>query len=440
MSTYLKSNANNLLAVKVDHVPDGYFTEDGHTSKDLLYGWFAARMSLDLTTPTRIENVVVRTDTINESATTIVSIDIVNQGESTFDGEAEVRFTPWYPKEINAVSARARFPIKINAGARSRIERSVIVPEPNLWTCETPHLYKVAISLISAEGKPIDDYIITTGIRTVHHENGMFLLNGKPEMLNGATAMQFPAPLEEMSTWHRCLPEEWIVKHILMAKAAQMNTLRIHTPSCAYSDPRFAEYGDQLGIMYMWVSTGWNRKDWAEGGSPSGPKLSLSEQVAEYVTDMKQVINHPSIVMWEVFNESVPKERQEMLMPAFYPEIYKTDNSRLISLLKKPRYNKTGLYNKPGIIFSQQYDLLGYGKKWTNLRSKRQSERSDEYAVEFAEVTGQDNWSLVKCKPWYRIHSYEWGTSMYQVTGTDPRTGQLRTIVIPEGEPTAIED
>jgi len=436
VSAYLKRNADNLLAVKVDHVSDGYFTEDGHTSQDLLYGWFAARMSLDQTAAARIENVNVRTETIGKSATTIVSIDIVNDGDSTFDGEAEVQFTPWYPKENNSVSAMARFPIKIKAGAHSSIVRSVIVPEPKLWTSETPNLYKVTVSLIPAEGRPIDDYVVTTGIRTVRHENGMFLLNGKPEMLNGATIMQFIAPLEEMSTWHRINPDEWIVKQILMAKTVLSNTLRMHVPSGAYSDPRFAEYGDQLGIMYIWVPTGWNRKDWAEGGNGfSGPKLSLDDQVAEYVTDMKQVLNHPSIVMWELFNENVPVERQEMLMSAFYPEIYKTDESRLINFLKKPRYNKPGLYNKPGIIFSQQYDKLGYGKEWTVLRDDAKRPRSDEYAVEFAEVTGQDNWSLVKCKPWYRIHSYEWGTSMYQVTGTDPRTGQLRTIAIPEGEP-----
>ena len=304
-----------------------------------------------------------------------------------------------------------------------------------LWSAESPNLYKVAVSLVTAEGTSIDDIVVTTGIRTVRHENGIFVLNGKPEMLNGATIMQFPAPLEEMSTWHRLLPEEWIAKHILLAKAGRMNTLRVHTPSNAYSDPRLMEYADQFGMMIIWVPTGWNRKDWSEGGYTSGPTLSLAEQADEYVTDMRQVINHPSIAMWEVFNEAVPKERQEMLMSAFYPEIIRTDRSRLISLLKKPRYNETGLYDKPGVIFGQQYDMLGYGKEWHTLRKDAEKSRTDEYAVEFAEVTGQDNWSLAKGKPWYRIHSYEWGTSMYQVTGTDPRTGQVRTIVIPEGEP-----
>ncbi len=430
VSAFLRRNANNLLAVKVNHVPDGYFKPDGHTSSDLLFGWFAARMSLDLTTASHIENVFVSTKTISKSsATTIVSVEVVNDSENAFNGEIEVRFTPWYPKEVNIASAKARFPIKIKAGSHTRIERSVIVPEPKLWTCDTPNLYKVTISLISSEGKSIDDYVVTTGIRTVRHENGMFLLNGKPEMLNGATVMQFPAPLEEMSTWHRCLPEEWIVKHILLAKAASMNTLRMHTPSCAYSDPRFAEYGDQLGIMFIWVPTGWNRKDWAEGGFSSGPKLSLDEQVAEYITDMKQVLNHPSIVMWEIFNEGVPKERRDMLLAAFYPEIYKTDKTRLISFLKEYKSNK------PGLINSVQYDVLGYGNAWTKLREDAKKPRSDEYAVEFAEVAGQANWDLVKCKPWYRIHSYEWGTNLYKVTGIDPRTGKLRTVIIPEDEP-----
>ena len=427
--------ASNLLAVKVDHVPDGYFAEDGHTSQDMLYGWFAARMSLDLTAAARIENVVVVTETIAPSATTTVAMDVVNDGESAFEGEVVIRFTPWYPDESASIAAMTRFPVNVEAGAQSHIEQSVVVPEPMLWSSETPNLYKVAVSLVSAEGTSIDDNIVTTGLRTVRDEKGIFMLNDHPEMLNGATVMQFPAPLEEMSTWHRILPEAWIAKHILLAKAGRMNTLRMHTASNAYSDPRFAEYADQLGMMIQWVGTGWNRRDWAAGGDPSGPALSLAQQADEYVTDMRQVINHPSIVMWELFNAFVPQERQAMLVSAFYPPIIKTDESRLISFLKKVRFNETGLYDKPAIIFSRQDDALGYGNTWDRLRKNANKPRIHEYAVEFGEVTGQDNWSLAKSKPWYRIHSYEWGSSLYRITGTDPRTGQVRTIVIPDGEP-----
>jgi hypothetical protein len=73
-----------------------------------------------------------------------------------------------------------------------------------------------------------------------------------------------------------------------------------------------------------------------------------------------------------------------------------------------------------------QIDTLGYGKKWKDLRSKPldelgKYEKSDTYgmyAVEFAEVTGQDNWNRVKCKPWYKVHSYEWGPVIYKIECT----------------------
>jgi len=57
ISRYLKKNDNNLIAVKVNHVPEGYYLKDGHTGNDMYYGWFASRMSLDLTAKTRIEDV-----------------------------------------------------------------------------------------------------------------------------------------------------------------------------------------------------------------------------------------------------------------------------------------------------------------------------------------------------------------------------------------------
>ena len=61
--------------------------------------------------------------------------------------------------------------------------------------------------------------------------------------------------------------------------------------------------------------------------------------------------------------------------------------------------------------------MLGYGKEWNVLRENSKEPPSDLYAVEFAEVTGQDNWNLVHCKPWYRYHSYEWGPRVFEVTG-----------------------
>jgi len=338
-----------------------------------------------------------------------VKVDHVPDGFYTF---------PWYPSESSTASVEDRVAVKLDATKSTTISESVSVPKPLLWDYEHPNLYKVTVTLVNNSGKPQDDYVVTTGIRTISEEGGTFRINGKEEVLNGATWMQFLAPLTKTTTWHRCCPRPWIVKGILMTRAMEGNTIRKHEASCAYSDPRFAEIGDQLGVMYMWVSTGWMRKQWiGMNKNPDGSNMGLDKSVEEFTVDIRQVRNSPSIVMWEIFNESVDKKEKDSMFEAFYPAIYKTDPSRFIMPLK-------GYYrDEPMVVKGAQIDTLGYAKKWKGLRDKpldelgkyENSSKYGMYAVEFAEVVGQDNWDLVKCKPWYKVHSYEWGPLVFKI-------------------------
>jgi len=331
---FLKQGSN-LIAVKVDHVPDGFYAADGHTSKDLLYGWFAGRMSLDLTDAIHVDDLFVYTEKLGRSATERVTLELTNHGVAPFDGEAVIRFIPWYPVESSTASVVDRVAVKLAAAQSATISKSVTVPKPLLWDYEHPNLYKVTATLVEKSGEARDDYVVTTGIRTISEEGGTFRINGKEAVLNGATWMQFLAPFEKSTTWHRCCPESWIVKGILMTRALEGNTIRKHEASCAYSDPRFAEMGDQLGVMYIWVPTGWSRKQWTkENKKPDGSKMSLDEMVEEFELDMRQVRNSPSIVMWEIFNEGVNKKEKGNLFEAFYPTLLKTDPSRFILPLK----------------------------------------------------------------------------------------------------------
>jgi len=417
VTRFLKKGSN-LIAVKVDHVPAGFYSADGHTSQDLYYGWFAGRMSLDLTSTIHVDDVFVYTEQIADPATVNVTVEVTNTGAAEFDGEAVIRFFPWYPSESSTASVVDRVAVKLDAANSTTVSKTVSVPNPLLWDYVHPNLYKVTVTLVDKSGKSHDDYVVTTGIRTISEQGGTFRINGKEEVLNGATWMQFLAPLTKTATWHRCCPESWIVKGILMIRAMEGNTLRIHVPSCAYSDPRFAEIGDQLGIMYVRVPTGWTRKQWtSENKNPDGSKMSLEQSVEEYTVDIRQVRNSPSIVMWEVFNESVDKKERDSLFEAFYPAIFRTDPSRFIMPLK-------GYYrNEPMVIKGAQICPLGYGKKWKRLRDEplgslaryQKDSKYGMYAVEFAEVVGQDNWDLVKCKPWYKVHSYEWGPVVYEI-------------------------
>ena len=175
---------------------------------------------------------------------------MTKKGAATFHGMAVIRFFRWYPTESKTAAVEDHIAITLGAGKSATISKSVSLPSPRLWDYENPNLYKVTITLVNSRGMALDDYVVTTGIRTISEEGGTFRINGKEEVLNGVTWMQFPAPLTKSTTWHRCCPREWIVKGILMTRAMQGNTIRKHEASSSYSDPRFAEIGDQLGMMY----------------------------------------------------------------------------------------------------------------------------------------------------------------------------------------------
>jgi len=121
--------------------------------------------------------------------------------------------------------------------------------------------------------------------------------------------------------------------------------------------------------------------------------------------------------MWEIFNEGVSKGYKDKVFKAFYPAMFKTDSSRFIMPLKG------NYHNDPMVAKGGQIDTLGYAKKWKALRDRPMDELGQYakdknygmYAVEFAEVTGMDNWNLAKVKPWYKVYSYEWGPVLYQI-------------------------
>lgn len=73
-------------------------------------------------------------------------------------------------------------------------------------------------------------------------------------------------------------------------------------------------------------------------------------------------------------------------------------------------------WTAPGVTRGNQDGIVGYQRNWTLLRNWPPSDRrsflnSTERAYfnfEHEESMGQPNWELVKGKPWYRLHSYEW--------------------------------
>jgi hypothetical protein len=293
----------------------------------------------------------------------------------------------------------------------------------------------VEVVLADSAGTAIDDGMETFGIRTVSQEGGTFRVNGKPEMLNGAQTMGFRLPVDTVARWNRCAPPEWLLREILMIRRMNGNLLRVHVHAWTYpepeggvNDPRVAEMCDQIGVMLIWPTSAWIREGEAWGIDFEG-----------YPKYMRQVYNHPSIVMWEASNHPNRFRRYDASESnRFYERVYNTihpvDASRLISPTSFNEILHFGndpgtmdfrgsplvpspAWTAPGVTRGSQDSVTGYGKEWTVLRewpppfqkSCLESPERAWFNFEHEESTGQPNWSLVKGKPWYHLPSYEWG-------------------------------
>ncbi len=434
VSKYLKRYDKNLVAIKVNHF---YLTaKEGelmpHSNLDMNIGWFCGRMFLDLVERTSIEKAFLYTESLeNNSAKLHLKFSVKNENVFSFRGKAKVLISSWFPNEGDILS-ETEIPIIVGHGTEN-LEHGFEFENPLPWTPEKPQLYKVRLILVDENNTNLDDYVFTTGIRTLDQKNGRFNLNNKPYMLNGAQIMGFRGPVEGMIQHVLCAPEEWIIKELLMIKKMNGNFMRVHVhawefPAVNINDPRYCEYADQLGIAMIWGTPAWIRtgRGWGEIDWEGYPRY------------MEQVINHPSIMIWELSNHIVSFKEHDvtesnLFCKKAYHTLYSMDPSRLISFNSAigtmPYGNDLGTIDKEGnsitpapewtapmVTRGNQDAPTGYGKDWGHLRtwpdnyykSFLNSKERAYFNFEHEESMAQPNWNLCKGKPWYLLHSYEW--------------------------------
>lgn len=427
ISEFLAPYRINTLAIRVySYYNDGQLY---HSPLDRNVGWFCGRAWIDLTEQITIDQVQTYTRSILPDASQFHKVVLKNHSDTTFRGTLQIDYYPWFPAEGSRKSASFSIPVQIFARDTVHINHKGNIADPLLWTHDNPNLYRVHTKLY-ARGVLIDDEMLTTGIRTVSQEEGIFRINGEPELLGGAQTMGFRMPIENNAKWNRCPPATVLADELLACKKLG-NTLRIHvhaggTYAHSINDPRIAEMADQLGLMLIWPTSSWIREGEWGGIDFDG-----------YPQYMEQVFNHPSIVMWEGANHpnrfgDKPLEYSNRFITKIYRTISGTDSSRLISPTSYNRHlayaNDAGTadhdgnvivpcdeWTAPLIVRGNQDALTGYGAEWDKIRkwpdpyrkSFLESRERAYFNFEHEESIGMQNFELVRGKPWYQLPSYE---------------------------------
>jgi hypothetical protein len=165
---------------------------------------------------------------------------------------------------------------------------SLAVPDPKLWSPESPHLYGLRIHLLRG-GEKVDTVESYFGMRTLEvraeGEGARILLNGKPYFQVGPLDQGYwpdgiyTAPTDEALRWD-----------LEVTKELGFNMSRKHVK---VEPARWYYWADRLGVL-VWQDMP------SANNTTSGSQTQFEGELRRMVESFR---NHPSIIMWVVFNE-----------------------------------------------------------------------------------------------------------------------------------------
>jgi hypothetical protein len=190
--------------------------------------------------------------------------------------------------DVKATASDSGILIGASTG-RAGTDIRIPVPSPKLWSPSAPFLYDLAV-VILRDGKPVDEvrgYFGMREIRVARDKRGIdrLMLNGRFELMVG--------PLDQ-GFWpdgiYTAPCDEALRTDIEAAKKLGFTMARKHVK---VEPERWYYWADKLGLL-VW-------QDMPSGNNGTAQaKTQFETELARLVATHR---NHPSIIMWVVFNE-----------------------------------------------------------------------------------------------------------------------------------------
>ena len=313
----------NTIAVRVDAVTqEGWWYEGGGLYR---HTWLVKRQPVHIETygvfaqPVRDAGGAWRIPvevTLNNTETTASTVEVVAtlldpDGRPVVDG----RTTATVPV---LTSTTAAFPLAVPGS-------------PRLWSLETPTLYSVRVE-VRREGRLMDSTTTRCGFRTVRFDAKLgFFLNDQPVKLQGTCNHQDHAGVGV------ALPDALHEFRVRRLKELGSNAYRAaHNPPAT----EFLEACDRLGLLVMDENRNFNH---------------TPEYLGQLRTMLRRDRNHPSVILWSVFNEEPMQgtaQGREMVR-RMVAEVRRWDTTRPVTAAMN------GGMNNPEGVF-QAVDVMGF--------------------------------------------------------------------------------
>ena len=277
------------------------------------------------------------------------------------------------------------------------------VPKVNAWTAETPYLYKAYITLKNKQGAA-EVIPQKVGFRNVEIKNAQLLINGQPVLVKGADRHEMDPDGGYVVSLER------MIQDIKIMKQLNINAVRTSHYPC---DPRWYDLCDEYGIYITAEANleshgmGYEEKSLAKFPEYIVPHIERNEG------NVKPLINHPSVIVWSLGNESGYGVNFEKA----YDWVKACDKPR-------PAQYERGGYDSKTDIYCPMY--IGYEESESYCKSNGTKPYIQcEYAHAMGNSEGgfKEYWDLIRKYPKYQ-GGYIWDFVDQGLRDKSPVTGK----------------
>jgi beta-galactosidase len=277
ITPFARFDAANVVSVRVDSDPlQGWWYEGGGIYRHV---WLAKRAPVHLIT----DGVYAHPRLEPEGWRIPVEATVANIGTAVTNVVVHVALHD----PAGRIVAEGRTSASVKPLDQAIAHITLTVDKPQLWSLETPVLYEVHTTVLQA-GAPTDRIVTTAGFRTqLFDPDKGFFLNGRPLKIQGVCIHQDHAGLGV------ALPDSIIDYRLRRLKELGCNAIR-----SSHNAPtrELLDAADRLGFLVMDENRLFN---------PSPDYLAMLEWM------VRRDRNHPSVILWSVFNEEPLQGRPE---------------------------------------------------------------------------------------------------------------------------------
>ncbi len=282
----------NLLAVENFRWCDGSYLEDQDFWR--LSGIFR---DVYLWSPpeAHIRDFEVKTDLDAQyrDATLSVSMAITNYMRSPKACRLEATLLDADGRQVTALGGPRE--CRVEAGGETSATIPARVPNPLKWTAETPHLYKLLLTLKDDRNRALEVIPVNVGFRKVEIKDGNLLVNGQRILIKGVNRHEIDPDRGQAITL------EGMVRDIHVMKQHNINAVRTsHYPN----QTAWYDLCDRLGLYLVDEANieshgmGYGKQSLAK--FPEWQAAHLDRTIRMVERDK----NHASVIIWSLGNEA----------------------------------------------------------------------------------------------------------------------------------------